>query len=74
MENLSWTHEELFDQLKEYARSQGAFTRDAWNDTVESFLEDKHKLLEIADNTDWQQIIDGLKAKYDEFRGEVGVM
>lgn len=74
MKNLSWTHEELFDQLKEYARSQGALTRDAWDDAVESFLEDKHEFQEIADNADWQQIIDGLKAKYEEFRGEVGVM
>ena len=74
MENLSLDLEQLFQEVKEKAEAEGAFSRDEWNDLVEEVLDSKREFTEIDDDDDWQQLIEALKARFEDFESNVEEM
>jgi len=74
MDNLTFSIEDLFEELKGRAHDDGAFSREEWNDLVEELLEEKRGTMEIDDDDDWRYITESLQSRYDEFAPEVSQM
>ncbi len=74
MDNLTLSVEDLYEEAKKLAFTQGAYSREEWHDIVEEVLEDKREMMEIDDDDDWQYIIEALESRYDQFTKEISVM
>ncbi len=74
MENLTLNLEELYEQIKERAFTEGAFSREEWDGLVEEILDSKREFEEIHDDVDWVEVKEALKARYDEFEAEIPEM
>lgn len=71
MENLTLNLEELYEQVKDRAFTEGAFTREEWDDIVDEILDSKREFEEISDDVDWAEIREALQAKYDDFEADI---
>lgn len=71
MENLTLNLQELFEEIKERAFGDGAFSREEWNDIVDEVIEEKREVQEIHDDVDLTEMREALKARYDEFESEI---
>jgi hypothetical protein len=71
MENLTLNLQELFEEIKERAFGEGAFSREEWNDIVDEAIEEKREVQEIHDDVDLTEIREALKARYEEFEAEI---
>lgn len=74
MENLTLNLEELYEQVKERAFTEGAFTREEWDDIVGDLLDSKREFEEVHDDVDWEEIKEALRARFDEFEAEIPEM
>ncbi len=74
MENLTLNLEDLYEQIKERAFTDGAFTREEWDDVVDEILDSKRDFEEISDDVDWEEIREALRARYEEFESEIPEM
>lgn len=74
MENLSLDLEELYQEVKEKAESEGAYSRDEWNELCEEVLDSKREFTEIHDDDDWVQLREALQARFDDFEGQIETM
>lgn len=74
MENLTLNLEDLYEQIKERAFTEGAFSREEWDDIVGDVLDSKREFEEISDDVDWTEIKEALQARYDEFEAEIPEM
>lgn len=74
MENLTLNLEDLYEQIKERAFTEGAFSREEWDDIVGDVLDSKREFEEISDDVDWAEIKEALQARYDEFEAEIPEM
>ena len=71
MDYLTLNLEELFEEIKERAQKEGAYTREEWNDITDELLEEKRDVGEMHDDSDWEEIREALKMRYEEFETEV---
>ncbi len=71
MENLTLNLEELYEQVKDRAFTEGAFAREEWDDIVDDLLDSKREFEEISDDVDWEEIREALRAKYDDFEADI---
>jgi hypothetical protein len=74
MDNLTLSIEDLYEETKEKAFGEGAFSREEWHDTIEEVLDGKREMMEIDDDDDWQYIIESLQSRYGEFSKDVSMM
>jgi hypothetical protein len=74
MENLTLNLDDLYEQIKERAFTEGAFSREEWDDVVGDVLDSKREFEEISDDVDWTEIKEALQARYDEFEAEIPEM
>lgn len=74
MENLTLNLEELYEQVKDRAFTEGAFAREEWDDIVDDLLDSKREFEEISDDVDWEEIREVLRAKYDDFEADIPEM
>lgn len=74
MENLTLNLEDLYEQIKERAFTEGAFSREEWDSLIEDVLDSKREFEEISDDVDWTEVKEALKARYDEFEAEIPEM
>lgn len=73
MENLTINIGGLFEEIKERAFSEGAFSREEWSDIVDEVIEEKREVQEIHDDVDLTEMREALKARYEEFQNEIPV-
>jgi hypothetical protein len=74
MENLSLDLEELYQEVKERAQGEGAYSREEWDDICEEVLDSKREFTEIHDDDDWAQLREALQAKHSDFESQVEEM
>lgn len=74
MDNLTLSIEDLYEEIKDHAFSEGAFSREEWHDTIEEVLDGKREMMEIDDDDDWQYITESLRSRYEEFEKDVSLM
>ncbi len=74
MENLTLNLDELYEQAKERATQQGAFTQEEWDGVVDEMLDSKREFEEINDDVDWAEIKEALQARFEEFETEMPEM
>lgn len=67
MDNLTFSIEDLYEEAKERAETDGAFTREEWHDLVEEILEEKRGSMGIDDDDDWQYLVESLQSRYDQY-------
>lgn len=67
MDNLTFSIEDLYEEVKEKAFGDGAFSREEWNDLIDELLEEKRGTMEIDDDDDWRYITEALQARYEDF-------
>lgn len=72
MENLTFDIEDVYAELTDRAREEGALTRDEWNTLAEELLEGKREVSEIDDDID--AALEALKSRFDDFISDVDVM
>ncbi|MEY4723104.1 MAG: hypothetical protein RLZZ324_617 [Candidatus Parcubacteria bacterium] len=73
MENITLNIVELYEEIKEQAFSEGAFTREEWSGIVDEVIEAKRELGEIHDDVDIDEMREALRARWDDFEGEIPV-
>ncbi len=66
--------EDLYEEIKERAFAEGAFSRDEWNGLVEEILNTKREFEEMHEDFDWTEIQEALIARYDDFQVETPEM
>jgi broad-specificity NMP kinase len=71
MDNLTLNLQELFEEIKERAFSEGAFSREEWADIVDEVIEEKREVQEIHDDVDLTEMREALKARFEEFEAEI---
>jgi len=71
MDNLTLSIEDLFDEVSDRARNEGAFSREEWNDTIEDVLEEKRDVAEMDDDDNFQYVLESLQARFDDFSQNV---
>lgn len=71
MDNLTLNLQELFEEIKERAFAEGAFSREEWADIVDEVIEEKREVQEIHDDVDLTEMREALKVRYEEFEGEI---
>lgn len=74
MDNLAFTVDDLYEEVKAKAREEGALTREDWHEMVDEVLDDKFEFQEIDDDEDIAQLREALQARYDDFTVETEVM
>ena len=67
MENLTFDLEETYNEVKERAETEGAYSRDEWHDIVDEVLDNKREFHELDGDAEWQEIAENLKMRYDDF-------
>jgi len=67
MDNLTFSIADLYEEAKERAETDGAFTREEWHDLVEEILEEKRGSMGIDDDDDWQYLVESLQSRYDQY-------
>jgi len=71
MDYLTLNLEELFEEVKNRATDEGAFSKEEWDDIVDDVLESKKEFGEMHDDEDQAQIREALKTRFEDFEGEV---
>jgi hypothetical protein len=74
MDNLAFTTDDLYEEVKTKAREEGAMTREAWHEIVDEVLDDKTEFQEMDDDEDLAQLREALQARYSDFEAETEVM
>jgi hypothetical protein len=74
MENLTLNLEEIYEQIKERAVTEGAFTHEEWDDIVDDVLDAKREFEEISDDVDWGEIREALRDRFDDFEADIPEM
>ena len=74
MDNLTLSIEDFYEEAKERAMGDGAFSREEWHDVIDEVLDGKRELMEIDDDDDWQYIIEALRARFDDFGKEADLL
>lgn len=74
MENLTTDINELFAELVQTARDQGALSREEWNETVEELLEERRADGELSEDADWAQMREELQGRYEELASDIDAM
>jgi hypothetical protein len=72
MENLTFDIDELYQAAKERALAEGAFTPEEWSDVIDMTIQDREEFGEVHDDEELSAVKEQLKARYEEFKGEVG--
>lgn len=73
MDNLTLSIEDIYETASERARSQGAYSREEWNDLIDEILEEKRGMDEIDDDDNFQYIKESLDKRYDNFTQEMAI-
>lgn len=71
MENLTFDLEELYQAVKERALAEGAYTHEEWSDVIDMTLQDREEFGEVHDDEELSAVKEHLKARFDEFKGEI---
>lgn len=67
MENLAFDMEGLFDEVRDRAEGNGAYSREEWDDIVTEVLDSKREFMELDDDQSWEELKEALCARYDDF-------
>lgn len=63
--------EEIYEEVRERAEKEGAFSREEWNDIVDEVLEERREAGSMHDDDDWAQIREALQGRYEEAEDDV---
>jgi hypothetical protein len=74
MENITLSIEEVYEDIKERAFAEGAFSREQWRDLVDEILDAKRDFGETHDDVDWEEMREALVVRYEEFAEEIPEM
>lgn len=72
MKNLAFDLEELYQAAKERALAEGAYSPEEWSDVIDMTLQDREEFGEVHDDEELSAVKEQLKARFTDFRGEVG--
>lgn len=71
MEFINFDPEELYAEIKERARSEGAFTEEEWVDIVDDAIASKEEFGEVHDDEEISAVREVLKKRFKEFEQEI---
>ena len=71
MENLTFDLEELYQAVKERALAEGAYTSEEWSDVIDMTLQDREEFGEVHDDEELSAVKEQLKARFEDFKGEI---
>ena len=66
--NLSYTPENLFDEVAARARQHGAVNEAAWNGLVEDVIEEHRRVGEIHDDAGTEDLEAQLRGRWEEYK------
>lgn len=67
VENLLYTDEGLFHEIRARAEQTGISSREEWNELVEEVIEEHRRVGEFDDDEDLEALEDTLKQRYLEY-------
>jgi hypothetical protein len=74
MQQLAFSIEDLYNDVKERAFSEGAFSREEWEDITEEVLAERLGVQEMHDDEDTGEIKEALLARFTDFTEELRSM
>ena len=73
MEQTPIALEELFEELKDRAFTDCAFSREEWDDLIIALVQEKRAHITMTDDA-WTALSEALRVRYEEFQGELAQM
>lgn len=73
VENLLYTDEGLFREIRDRATQLGISSREEWDDLVEETIEEHRRVGEFDDDEDLENLEDTLKQRYGEYEAGLRV-
>ncbi|MDP2631493.1 MAG: hypothetical protein Q8P30_01850 [Candidatus Uhrbacteria bacterium] len=70
-ENLATSNQELFEEVVELAIANGVADREAFDQLVETVLEEHREVGELSADQPIEDMEDAIKARWDEFAAEL---
>ena len=74
MQNIDHDIEELYKEVSERAQTEGAYSREEWDQLVETLLEEKREFGEIHDDEGIVEMREVLRARFEDFSSGVDEM
>lgn len=71
MELLSYDIDELYQQARDKALAEGAFSPEEWSDVIDLVLQEREQLGEIHDDDEISAVKEQLRGKYEDFKSEI---
>lgn len=71
MENLALSNQDLFNEIVERGRHEGALEQEAFHQLVETVLEEHQDVGELDKDQDIELMEDELKARWAEYQGNM---
>jgi len=66
--------DQLYEQAKERAISQSAYSQEEWDTVIDEMLDSKREFEETGEDVDWEDIREVLQSRFDEFETEIPEM
>lgn len=70
-ENLSFSAEELFEEIVERGRNEGVNTEEGYNDLVDEVIEEHRRVGEYHDDQNLEGYKEQLRGRVSEFMDEI---
>lgn len=70
MDNIVFSLDEVFSEVRARRQSEGAFTKDEFEDLVEEVLEEKREEALLDDDADFEEARQALIARWPELEEE----
>ncbi|OGL72910.1 hypothetical protein A3C96_00950 [Candidatus Uhrbacteria bacterium RIFCSPHIGHO2_02_FULL_60_10] len=70
MENIEMDLEVIYEEARDRAEAEGAYSREEWNDIIDDILDGKRVTNQVHDDDDWAQIREALQARFEELEEE----
>jgi hypothetical protein len=74
MQQLALNIEDIYNEAKEQAFNEGAFSREEWEDIITAIVNEKLGVQEVHDDEDTAEIREALLARFSDFTEELGTM
>lgn len=71
---MTFSIEDLFEEISNRAQGEGAFSREEWHDIIDEVLEEKRGEEEMDDDDDFQYVLESLQARFEDFTQTVSRM
>lgn len=70
---LTFDTNQAYDEIKERAQAEAVTTKEAWNNYVEEYINEKINVGELHPDSNYEECITNLKARWDVYKDNLSI-